>query len=134
MKQPGVSPDAFSESLNADSTYMTNPKEEIHNLFEKAEEYIKTRIDLFKLKLVSKASDLLASFFSKVISLVFFSFFFIVLSIGLGFLLGEWLGRYSYGFLVLAGFYLILGIIINAFGDKWIKRPVANKLIDRFIK
>jgi hypothetical protein len=117
-----------------DSNGTHTPKDELHHLFEKAEEYFKTRKDLLQLKLVSKSSDIISSVIAKVITVVFLIFFFIILNIGLGLLIGDWLGESYYGFFALAGLYLILGLIINSVGEKMIKRPVANNLIKKFIK
>ena len=113
---------------------MQNPKDEIQQLLEKAEDYFKTRKDLLKLKFVSKASDVISSIIAKTITIVAFLFFFTILNIGLAIFIGEWVGKIYLGFFIVAGFYLLLGIIINAAGDKWIKRPVANNLIKKFIK
>ena len=113
---------------------MQNPKDEIQQLLEKAEDYFKTRKDLLKLKFVSKASDAISSVIAKTVTLVFFLFFFTILNIGLAIFIGEWVGKIYLGFFIVAGFYLLLVIIINAAGDKWIKRPVANNLIKKFIK
>ena len=113
---------------------MISPKDEIQNFLEKAEEYFKTRKDLLKLRLVSKASDVISSIIAKTITIVLLLFFFTILNIGLAILIGEWLGKIYLGFFIVAGFYLVLGIIINSVGNKWIKGPVANNLIKKFIK
>ena len=113
---------------------MISPKDEIQNFLEKAEEYFKTRKDLLKLRLVSKASDVISSIIAKTITIVLLLFFFTILNIGLAILIGEWLGKIYLGFFIVAGFYLVLGIIINSVGNKWIKRPIANNLIKKFIK
>ena len=111
-----------------------NPKDEIHHLLETAEEYFKTRKDLMKFKLVSKSSDIISSLVSSLALILVLFFFFIILNIGLGLLLGELFDKTYYGFFVLAGFYLLLGIIMISAGKNMIKRPVANNLIKKFIK
>ena len=113
---------------------MNTPKDEIQHLLEKVEEYIKTRKDLLKLKLVRQASVVISSIIAKTITIFFLLFFFTILNIGLAILVGEWLGKIYLGFFMVAGFYLVLGIIINSVGNKWIKRPIANNLIKKFIK
>ena len=134
MKSEALHNDLSALTDVKDSNGTHTPKDELQHLFEKAEEYIKTRKDLMQLKLVSKSSDLISTVLAKTITIVFFIFFFIILNIGLGLLLGDWLGESYYGFFALAGLYLILGLIINSVGDKMIKRPVANNLIKKFIK
>ncbi len=113
---------------------MHNPKEEIEHLFERAEEYLKTRKDLLKLKFVSKASEVISSVIAKAITYIFLLFFFTILNIGLALLIGEWLGKIYTGFFIVASFYLVLGLIVMSSGNKWIKKPIANNLIKKFIK
>ncbi len=110
------------------------PKDEIQHLLDAAEVYFKTRRDLLKLKLVSKSSDILSSVVSSLVAFMLFFVFFIILNIGLGLLLGEIFDKTYYGFFVLAGFYLLIGIIMITAGKNMIKRPVANNLIKKFIK
>ncbi len=110
------------------------PKDEIHHLLETAEEYFKTRKDLMKLKLVSKSSDIISSLVSSLVVIFIMLFFFLILNIGLGLLLGELFDKTYYGFFVLAGFYLVIGIIMISAGKNMIKRSVANNLIKKFIK
>ena len=134
MRQAGVLLSKTASGNGEKENDMQNPKDEIQHLLEKAEEYIKTRKDLLKLRLLSKASDIISSVIAKTITIFFFLFFFIILNIGLSILIGEWMGKIYLGFFVIAGLYMLLGIIINSAGDKWIKRPVANNLIKKFIK
>ena len=109
-------------------------KDNIESLFERAGDYVETRIDLYKLKMVDKSSDILSSVISKTIVLLVFLMFVFIINIGIGFLLGEWLGKAWYGFFVLAGFYLIAGIIFNSMRTKWFKGPMADKMIQKFLK
>ena len=106
----------------------------IESLFERAGEYIETRIDLYKLKAVDKSSDVLSSVISKMIVLLVFVMFIFIINIGIALLLGELLGKSWVGFFVLAGFYLITGIIFNYMRKKWFKGPIADKMIQKFLK
>jgi len=106
----------------------------IESLFERAGEYLETRIDLYQLKAVDKSSDVISSLVSKLIVLMVFALFIIIVNIGIALLLGELLGKSYYGFFVLAGLYLITGLIFNANRRKWFKEPFADKLIRKFLK
>ncbi|MEP7165608.1 MAG: hypothetical protein ABI741_12985 [Ferruginibacter sp.] len=106
----------------------------IESLFERAADYVETRIDLYKLKAVDKSSDIISSIVSKVIVVVVFFLFIIIVNIGIALLLGELLGKSYYGFFVLAGFYLITGLIFNSNRKKWFKEPMTDKLIKSFFK
>ena len=114
---------------------MENPvKDNIESLFEKTGDYLETRIDLYKLKAVNTSSDMMSSLVSRLIVLFVFSLFIIVVNIGLALFLGELLGRSYYGFFILAGFYLITGIIFYYMRRKWLKEPIADKLIEKLLK
>ena len=106
----------------------------IESLFEKAGEYIETRIDLYKLKAVDKSSDVLSSVISKMIVILVFAMFIFIVNIGIALLLGELLGKSWYGFFVLAGFYLIIGIIFYYMRKKWFKSPIADRMIQKLLK
>jgi hypothetical protein len=112
----------------------TKITENIETLFKSAGEYLETRIDLYQLKAVDKSSDVLSSIVSKMIIFLIFIMFVFIINIGIALWIGELLGKAYYGFFVLAGFYLIAGLIFNANRKKWFKEPLANKLIKQFLK
>lgn len=124
---PVLEEDDFDESEKEESV-----KEKIEHLFNSARAYADTRVELFKLKALDKAGDMLSSVLSKAIVLVVFLFFVILLNIGLALWLGELLGKTYYGFFVLAGIYLLAGIIFNSMRKKWFKTPLLDKIIHSF--
>ena len=104
-------------------------KDNIELLLDKGSDYLSTRIDLYKLKVVDTSSDVLSAVISKGIVFTVFAVFFLIANIGIALLLGELLGKLYYGFFIVAGFYLIAGIIIKTKKKKWLKEPLADKLI-----
>jgi hypothetical protein len=48
--------------------------------------------------------------------------------------LGEALGKSYYGFFVLGGFYILVGVIFQAFKNKWVEEPVSNAIIKKLTK
>lgn len=103
----------------------------LESLFERTNDYLETRIELAKLKAVRKSSEVVSSVVSKILLGVVFCFFLMVLNIGLGLWIGELLGKAWLGFFALAGFYLIVGLIIYAGREKLLKMPVANSIIKK---
>ncbi|WP_196940995.1 phage holin family protein [Sphingobacterium pedocola] len=86
--------------------------------FQKIQEYVDTRIDLIKLKVVSRSSRIIGALIvdvSKLVLLLIIIFFF---SLALGFYLGELLGSYSLGFLATGGIFLVLLLMIKFFEPK----------------
>ncbi|MEO6132303.1 MAG: hypothetical protein ABIQ02_10680 [Saprospiraceae bacterium] len=109
-------------------------KEIIEDLFEKAETYAKTNIELFKLKFADKIAVIIASLVSRIISVILFSIFFLLVNVGVAIWLGEELGHLYYGFFVIAGVYLFITLIIHISRDKLIKRPIIDTIISQILK
>ena len=103
-------------------------------LFEKAQEYGKTTIELFKLNAVDKSADVVSSLVSRLAILMVVALLIIILSIGLALWTGELLGKSYYGFFLIGGLYLILTILLNIFRHQWLKKPVSNSIIGQMLK
>lgn len=95
----------------------------INNLLDKISSYIQVRGEKLKLDIIAQVSKLLAHFVAfLLIGLVGF-FFFIFGSIALGAYLNQVLESVYYGYLILAGFYLILmGVIYLMIRTKKIQK------------
>ncbi len=59
---------------------------------------------------------------------LFFSLFLIFLTFGAAFYIGSLLGNYAYGFFIIAGFYLFLGLLVYWRRGPWIVNPVVRLL------
>jgi hypothetical protein len=112
---------------------MENEPSSISLLFEKAVDYLETRIELFKLEAVNMLSEILSSMFSSLIIIVFFAFFIFMLNIGVALWIGDILGKTYYGFFIVAGFYIVVGFIFYLARNKWLKRPVSNLIIKKML-
>jgi len=106
----------------------------IESLFEQAEAYGKTNINLLKLKAIDKTAEIMSNLISWIIVITVVALFFMVLNIGIAFWIGELLGKTYYGFFVVAAFYALLGIIFQLFSNQWIKRPINNSIVSQMIK
>ena len=106
----------------------------IESLLERATEYGKTSYELVKLKALNKTSDVVSSFIPRSIVVFLVSSFMLFVNVGLGFWIGEILGKIYFGFFVVAAFYGFLGIIIYVFMRKWIKKNVSNYIIKQMLK
>ena len=106
----------------------------IESLFDKATEYGKTSFELAKLKALDKASDVVSSFVPNTIAFIFIASFMLFLNLALALWLGGILGQMYYGFLLVAAFYGVIGILIHLVMYKWIKRRVGNRFIEQMLK
>ena len=106
----------------------------IEMLFERAEDYTKTTIDLVKLTAVDKTADVLSSLISRLtVSIIFVLFAFLV-NIGLSFWVGELVGKIYYGFFIVSSIYLVLAIVLYIVKDKVLKMPISNFIIAKMLK
>jgi hypothetical protein len=106
----------------------------IESLIQKATDYGKASFELVKLKALDKTTDLISSVVPLSLVIILIFSFFMFLNIGIALWLGDIMGGVSYGFFVLAGLYMFMGIIIHFFLNKWIKRVVGNYFIRRILK
>lgn len=106
----------------------------LETLFEKATEYGKTSFELVKLKTLDKTTDLVSSLVPHSVVMFLIGTFLVFLNLGIALWLGDILGKTFYGFFVVAGFYILTGILIHFFLHKWIKKRIGNYFIKHVLK
>lgn len=111
-----------------------NESPALDKLFEKAGDYLETRMDLVKLKTTQTTSDIVSSMISKAAVLLFIIIFLIMVNIGIAMLVGEALGKTYYGFFVVALFYALVGFVVHLFRHQWIKSPLSDKIIRKMTR
>lgn len=108
-------------------------KELIEDLFERSESYIKTNVELIKLKAVDKTADIVSALVANGAMVIFGLFFFMMLNVGIAIWLGKVMGQSHYGFMVVAGFYAIITLLVFML-RKNIKTPISNSIISQMLK
>ena len=98
-------------------------------MIETIKEYASKRIDLLKIEATEKTSISAGFITYLIVLLVAFAFFIILFNIGVAFYIGKALGDTSYGFLIVAGFYLLIMIFIVIF-----KKRIVNMIADKVIE
>jgi hypothetical protein len=106
----------------------------LETLIDRATDYGKASFDLAKLKALDKTTDIVSSIVPASLFILLVSAFFFFLNMGIALWLGDILGKMFYGFFVVAGFYILVGLIIHFFLNKWIKRLVGDYFIKRILK
>lgn len=104
------------------------------SLFDNVKEYINVRLELFKLKLVDKISSLISTFITAFLLLIISVIFFTVFNIGIALLIGECAGKPYIGFLILAAFYAIAGLILFLGRGSFIKSALVGIIIRKIYK
>jgi hypothetical protein len=102
-------------------------------LINKIEEFASSSMELAKLKLIRKFADVVSFIATQMLNALLLLFFFLFANIGLALWLGSLTGELFYGFLLVAGFYLLLYIVVGVFFKggfrKYIKKTLINYLI-----
>ena len=113
---------------------MEGSSSHFESLLFKAGEYAETKATILKLKVADKTSDTVSDAAAAMVVILFAGLFTVMLSVGLALLLGEWLGKTWYGFFIIAGFYGIAGIVFYINRKNFVKTPVSNFIIGKFLK
>jgi fatty acid desaturase len=98
-------------------------------LFERTEEYVKTSIELLKLKILEKITEIVSSIIARLILTIFIVLCLLMLSIGVSFWLGEMLNKIYYGFFIVAAFYVVAGVIFHFIIYNSVKKRIINSII-----
>jgi len=109
---------------------------EVASRLEKTVEHLKdyadTKLDLF----ILNASDKVSSSLSTIASIIFIGVLAIITillaSIGVALWIGSTTGNTSMGFFYVAGFYVIVSVVIYALRGRLIKTPIINMLLKGF--
>jgi Putative Actinobacterial Holin-X, holin superfamily III len=101
----------------------------IEGIIGKVEGYGKTSIALAKLKAVQKIIPLATVLTSQIFVAGAFAMFALLVNVGISLWLGDLLGKPWYGFLAVAGFYLLLAVVLHFVLAKWLRKPVSRFII-----
>ena len=106
-------------------------KNKIEKLFTDVKDYAETRIDIVVLNIQDKASNIISSIASMVILGILLLIVLMFISIGGAWYLGQYLQSPSIGFFSVAGFYLLVAVVLFFNREKWIKLPIINSILKK---
>lgn len=98
-------------------------------LLERAEEYGKTTLNLFKYKALAKASDSLSGLASRGIILLSVFMFILMSSLALALFLGDLLANTAFGFFAVACIYGLISLLIYV-----LRHPIKKYMNDSIVK
>jgi hypothetical protein len=93
-----------------------------------ARSYVNTRIELWKLSLLEKTSLAGAFFLSSVVIVLIIAFCLLFISLAFAYWYGQQTGDLAMGFLITAGFYVIVGLIFILNRKNIITGPIIRGL------
>ncbi|MCU4177678.1 phage holin family protein [Carboxylicivirga sp. N1Y90] len=106
--------------------------DEVKEVKDDFEEYVKAQVDLIKLHSAQSISQFLSGFIVKTVLfyLMFFALLFLSMAVAL------WLGRVldsnELGFVIVAGFYMLCGLLFLSVRKKLIEKPIIKSVIELF--
>ena len=106
----------------------------INSLIEQIRAFGETSIAIAKLKAVDKASGAVASASVHAFVYIIGSRTVLLLSVASALLLGEWLGKYSYGLFIVTLVFALAGTLVYLRRDKWIREPVTKLVITKILE
>jgi hypothetical protein len=101
-------------------------------LKENIKDYINDKVDLVKLKTADRAGSAVSGVVVGLILARLFLFTMIFLSLSAAYAISQSTGKDYLGFLIVAGFYILLTVLVLLFREKFITMPIINSLLKKF--
>ncbi|MDA3930482.1 MAG: phage holin family protein [Prolixibacteraceae bacterium] len=108
--------------------------EKIEELIENLKQYTVTTIEIFKLEATERSSAIVSKLISKVVIGLIVLLFAFFLSMGICFYLSQLFGNNYLGFGMVAGFYLLVGIILIIGRKKLLINPMRERMIQDLLQ
>lgn len=108
---------------------MKETLEKLEGLTDQVKEHIHTKIELARLQLIEKTSFIVSDLIAILLVTLCSLFFLLFGSIAGAWALSKWIGKPYSGFLIVAGFYLLMAILVWVARHKVIRFPVVNAVI-----
>ena len=106
----------------------------VEELASHIKEYINIRISAIKLSAAEKSSKMLANLIAVAVVLMVFFSFVLFASVALAFVFSKLTGEYYRGFLIVAGIYLLIGLIVWTMKEKLLRLPIMNAMLRQLFK
>ena len=109
---------------------MENIKPAIEKIADDLKDYVETSITLYKHQATQKGAEVASQAIINLVIAFFIGSALLFGSIACSLYISELIGHPYSGFLIMTGFYALIGLVIILTKDKWLK----NRLVDSFIK
>lgn len=113
---------------------METASRHIELLYDTVKVYSQNSLELYKLNAVELISDIVSSLLSRFILVLTFSIFTLFVNIAISLLIGNLMGAYYLGFLIVSCFYLTITALLYFFNNRFIKIPMANLVIEKLLR
>ena len=106
--------------------------EDISTLKKDIQEYVEVRMDLIRLHTAENLSRIFSTAVTLAVTGYFLFFILLFLSMAAGYFFGTLLQSDVWGFLCVAGFYVLVLIVFLIFRKKIVERPVIRSIMKLF--
>lgn len=106
----------------------------IEELTDSLKSYVTTNLELIKYQAIERATVIIADLITNIVVGLLLLFFLFFISLWACFYLSALLGDTYSGIAIVAGFYLLLGIIIFLIRKKMIIKPMRNKIVQNIFQ
>ncbi len=90
--------------------------------------YVNAKIEYLELKMIKVVTETSAKIVKGVMAAFFFVMFLGMVSMAVAIFVGQLLGDLSYGFFIVAGFYLLLMLLVLLFAKRVLQRKILKAL------
>lgn len=104
-------------------------KEIIDGLTENTQAFVKTNVKLVQLEVYERTTNLISLGINVSIIVIIVLFILFFLNFGIAQFIGEQLGRPSFGYMIVAGFYLLVLLIFLLIRKSWKKKNTIKNVI-----
>lgn len=97
-------------------------------------EYVNNRISYAKFTGAEKTSKVAANILAAVIISAVFVIVLLFASLALAFVFAKLTGELYWGFLIVSGIYLLIGLIVFALKERILRIPIMNAILEQLFK
>jgi hypothetical protein len=112
---------------------MKSTVEHIEELTEKVFALTHTKVEIAKLEATDKISSIIGKLIGKIVVVFVFISAFTVVNFGIAYWIGDILNNISYGFFIVGGFYVLIGLLVVFFKKELIINPFKKIVLQNIL-
>ncbi|MDD4149227.1 MAG: hypothetical protein PHE33_04300 [Bacteroidales bacterium] len=91
---------------------MKNKSTLFNHLIQALESYVKSKLELLRLKATAKFTEIVSAIMLKLFVVIVVSLMSILINIGIALWIGELMGEFYWGFIIVSAFYVIIALLM----------------------
>ncbi len=109
-------------------------EQEAGELLDHIKDYVETQGEITRLTILDKMSQAAGAALGGFIIGFLYFLFFIFAGFAIAYVIAEYTGHTYIGFICVAGFYLVAGILFAWKKKEWIQKPLSDKIIRNYFE